>query len=105
MSETCKFSKQVIFIKGTDKQSVKQQAHAFSNKLNFMNQGLSGKLITDWDPKFFYKFWTTLFARFHAKLRYNTAYHPQINRAREQTNQIIKIALQFFNPTMEHVFS
>lgn len=35
------------------------------------------------------------------KLLYSTAYHPQIDRSSEHTNQTVEIALQFFVYVME----
>lgn len=86
ISVTCKFSKQVTLIKGADTWSAEQWAHAFLNRLNLIDWGLPGELITDRDPKFLGKFWIALFTKLGVKLLYSTAYHPQTNRSSERTN-------------------
>ena len=73
---TCKFSKQVTFIKGADTWSAEQWAQAFFKRLNLIDWGLPKELITDQDPKFLSKFWAELFARLGVKLLYSMAYHP-----------------------------
>ena len=56
MSVTCKFSKRVTLIEGADTWSAEQWAHAFLNRLDLIDWGLPGELITDHDPKFHSKF-------------------------------------------------
>lgn len=76
MSVTCKFSKRVILIKDKDTFTAKDKANIFLARLNLVDWSLSGELITDRDPKFLSKFWTSLFEKLGIKLLYNTAYHP-----------------------------
>ena len=76
MSVTCQFSKSVTLIEGADMWSAEQWAHAFLNRLDLIDWGLPGELITDRDPKFLSKFWTALFTKLGVKLLYSTAYHP-----------------------------
>lgn len=71
-------------------------AHAFLVRLDFVNQGLPGKLITNRNPKFFSIFWTALFEKLRVKLLYRIAYHPQTDKSNEMTNQAVEIALRFF---------
>ena len=75
MSVTCKFLKRVMLVEGADIWSAEQLAHAFLKSLDLIDWGLLGELITDRDPKFLSKFWTTLFAKLGVKLLYSTAYH------------------------------
>lgn len=75
MSLTCKFSKRVTLIKGLDNLLAEQWAHAFFNKLDWIDWGISEELITNWDPKFLSKFWIVLFTKLEVKLLYSTAYH------------------------------
>lgn len=49
---TCKFSKRITLIEGVDTWSAKQWAHAFFKRLDLLNWGLPGELITDHNPKF-----------------------------------------------------
>ncbi len=81
--------------------SVEQWAHAFLKRLDLIDWGLPGELITDRDPKFLSKFWTALFAKLGVKLLYSTAYHPQTDGASERTNQTVQIALRFFVHAMD----
>ena len=101
MSVTCKFSKRVTFIEGADTWSTEQWVHVFLNKLDLIDWGLPGELITDPDPKFLSKFWTALFIKLGVKLRYSTVYHSQTDGSSERTNQAVEIALQFFVHAME----
>lgn len=73
MLVTCKFSKRVTPIEGADTWSTDQWAQAFLKRLDLINWGLPGELITDRDPKFLSKFWAELFARLGVKLLYSTA--------------------------------
>ena len=86
MSVTCKFSKKVTLIEGKDTWTAKEWAHAFLAKLDLVDWGLPGELITNRNPKFFSKFWTTLFEKLRVKFLYNTAYHPQTNGFSKRTN-------------------
>lgn len=86
MSVTCKFSKSITLIKSTDIYSAEQCTNIFFNRLNLINWGLPGELITNCNPKFFSKFLTALFAKLGVKLFYNTAYHPQTDGSSKRTN-------------------
>lgn len=104
MSVTCKFSKQVTLIEGADTWSAEQLAHAFFNRLNLIDWGLLGELITNCNLKFLSKFWTALFTKLGVKLLYSTAYHLQTDGSSKRINQTVEIALQFFVYAMEHLF-
>ena len=56
MSVACKFSKKVTLIEGKDTFTAEDWAHALLSRLNFIDWGLPGELITNQDPKFFSKF-------------------------------------------------
>ena len=74
---------------------------AFLKRLDLIDWGLPGELITDRDPKFLSKFWMALFEKLGVKLLYSTAYHPQTDGSSERTNQTIEIALRFFVHALE----
>lgn len=93
MSVTCKFSKYFTLIKDVNTWLMEQWVHGFLNRLDLINWGLLGELITNWDLKFLNKFWIALFTKLKIKLLYSTAYHLQINGSSEHINQIIEIAL------------
>ena len=101
ISVTYKFSKRVTFIKGVDTWSAKQWVQAFLKRLDLIDWGLPGELITDCDLKFLSKFWAKLFARLGVKLLYSTAYHPQTDGSNERTNQTVEIVLRFFVYALE----
>ena len=101
MSVTCKFSKQVTLVEGADICSAEQWAHAFLKRLDLIDWGLPGELITDRDLKFLSKFWTVLFVRLGVKLLYSTSYHPQTDGASKRMNQTVETALQFFVHSMD----
>ncbi len=101
MSVTCKFSKRVTLMEGADTWSAEQWAHAFLKRLDLIDWGLPGELITDRDPKFLSKFWTALFAKLGVKLLYSTTYHPQTDGSSKRTNQTVEIALRFFVHAMD----
>lgn len=96
ISVICKFSKRVTLIEGADTWLAEQWAHVFLDRLDLIDWGLQGELITNCDPKFLSKFWTALFTKLGVKLLYSTAYHPQTDGSSERTNQTVEIALQFF---------
>lgn len=81
----------------------KDWAHAFLNRLDLVDWGLFGKLITNQDLKFLSKFWMTLFEKLGVKLLYSIAYHPQTDGSSKKTNQIIEIALRFFIHALENL--
>lgn len=93
MSVTCKFSKRVTLIEGKDTWTAKEWAHAFLTRLDLVDWGFLGELITDRDPKFLSRFWTVLFKKLGVKLLYSTAYHPQTDGSSERMNQTVEIAL------------
>ncbi len=101
ISVTCKFSKRVTLIEGIDTWLAEQWAHVFLNRLDLIDWGLPGELITDRNPKFLSKFWTTLFTKLGVKLLYSMAYYPQTNGSNERTNQTVEIALRFFIYAMD----
>lgn len=104
MSVICKFSKRITLIEGIDTWSAKQWAHVFLKRLDLVDWGLPGQLITNRDPKFLSKFWTVLFTRLVVKLLYSTAYHPQTDGSSERTNQTVEIALRFFVHALDDPF-
>ncbi len=96
MSVTYKFSKRVTLIEGADTWSAEQWADAFFNRLDLIDWGFPGELITDCDPKFLNKFLTALFRKLRVKLLYSTAYHLETDGYSHRTNQMVEITLCFF---------
>lgn len=96
MLMTYKFSKRIILVEGANTWSAEQWAYAFLKRLDLIDWGLLGELITDRNSKLLNKFWNALFTKLWVKLLYRTAYYPQTDGSSERTNQTIKMALQFF---------
>lgn len=96
MSVTYKFSNQVTFNPDPNTQSVKNWVHAFLKRIDLIDRGLPGELITDCNPKFLSFFRKALFIKLEVKLLYSIAYHLQTDGVSKQTNQTVKIVLQFF---------
>lgn len=93
---TYKFSKKVTLIKNKDTFPAKRSAYAFLARLSLIDWSLLRELITNKNPKFFSKFWTSLFEKLGVKLLYSTAYYLQINGSNKRTNQMVEIVLYFF---------
>lgn len=102
MLVTYKFSKRITIIKGKDMWIAKEQTHVFFSRFDLIDQGLLEKLITDYDSKFFNKFWTEFFNKFKVKLFYSTTYYPQTNGSNKKTNQTIETVLHFFVYALEN---
>lgn len=101
ISVICKFSKDIIFIKGIDTWLVKQWAYTFFKYSDLVHWRLLNKLITDHNPKFLNRFWTALFIKLGVKLLYSIAYHPQPDRSSKYINQIVEIVLYLFVHALE----
>ena len=96
MSVISKFLKKVTLIKDKDTWTAKEWIQVFLAKLDLVNWSNPVELITNCNPNFLSKFWAAQFKKLEVKLFYSTAYHPQIDRSSQRTNQTVEIALQFF---------
>ena len=101
MSVTCKFSKRVTLVPGTDKYTASQWAHALLERLWIADWGLPKVIISDRDRKFLSGFWAGLFEKLSVRLFYSTAYHLQSDGQSERTNQTVETMLRFFIATLQ----
>jgi transposase InsO family protein len=56
--------------------------------------GVPKKIISDRGSQFTSRFWEQLYDSLDMKLRFSTAYHPQIDGQTERTNQVLKDMLR-----------
>ena len=64
----------------------------------FRHHGLPEVIISDRDPRFTSKFWTTLFELLGTDLRFSTAFHPQMDG---QSEVMIRTLENFLRPYVE----
>ena len=64
----------------------------------FRLKGLLEVIISNWDPRFFGKFWRSLFDLLSMDLRFSTAFHPQTNG---QSERMIQTMENFLRPYVE----
>jgi RNase H-like domain found in reverse transcriptase/Reverse transcriptase (RNA-dependent DNA polymerase)/Integrase zinc binding domain/Retroviral aspartyl protease/Chromo (CHRromatin Organisation MOdifier) domain len=62
----------------------------------YRNHGLPLEIISDRDPIFMSKFWTTLFGMLCVKLRPSSAYHPETDGQTEVVNRKVEEILRCF---------
>ena len=62
----------------------------------FKLHGLPKAIVSDRDVKFTSNFWKGLFADLGTKLKFSTAYHPQIDGKTERVNQVLEDVLHMY---------
>jgi hypothetical protein len=62
----------------------------------YRNHGLPLEIISDRDPIFMSKFWTTLFGMLRVKLRPSSVYHPETDGQTEVVNRKVEEILRCF---------
>jgi transposase InsO family protein len=58
--------------------------------------GVPSEIISDRDPKFTSKFWTSLFKLLGTKLSMSTAAHPESDGQTERTNRTVEVMIRHF---------
>ena len=61
----------------------------------YCENGLMLHLISNWDPLFTTKLWTTLHKLTGVKLKMSTSYHPETNGSSEQTNKTVNQVIRY----------
>ena len=72
-----------------------QVAQLFHSNV-YRHHGLPHEIISDRDPIFMSKFWTSLFKMLHVKLRPSSAYHPETDGQTEVVNRKVEEMLRCF---------
>jgi hypothetical protein len=90
---TDKFSKYVKFVPGREDWTAEQWADAFFDTV-IADWGIPAVMVSDRDPLFRSRFWTTIFSRCKARLQMTTAYHPNADGQSERSNAIAEIMLR-----------
>jgi transposase InsO family protein len=90
---TDKFSKAIKLIACKTTTSAEDTAHLYL-EYAYITFGLPAKIISDRDPRFTSKFWSTLMKLLDVKLRLTAAYHPQADGQSERTNAIVEIGIR-----------
>ena len=89
--------KQVHFAPCTKEVTASDYARIFVDTV-FRHHGLPEVIISDRDPRFTSKFWTTLFELLGTDLRFSTAFHPQTDG---QSEVMIRTLENFLQPYVE----
>jgi Integrase core domain len=72
-----------------------QVAQLFHSNV-YRHHGLPHEIISDRDPLFMSKFWTSLFKMLQVKLRPSSAYHPKTDGQTEVVNRKVEEMLRCF---------
>ena len=92
-----RLTKMVHFAPCTKEVTASDYARLFVDTV-FRHHGLPDVIISDRDPRFTSKFWTTLFELLGTDLRFSTAFHPQTDGQSEVT---IRTLENFLRPYVE----
>ena len=92
-----KLFKMVHFAACTKEITAMEYAQLFGDHV-FRLHGLPEVIISDWDPHFTGKFWSSLFDLLGTDLRFSTAYHPQTDG---QSERMIQTLENFLRPYVE----
>ena len=92
-----RLTKRVHFAPCTKEVMASDYARIFVDTV-FRHHGLPEVIISDRDPRFTSKFWTTLFELLGTDLRFSTAFHPQTDG---QSEVMIRTLENFLRPYVE----
>ncbi|CAA0828421.1 Unknown protein [Striga hermonthica] len=90
-----RFSKYGIFIAAPGTCSVDLAAElVFKHVVKYF--GMPDDIVSDRDPRFTGRFWTTMFNLMGTELKFSTAYHPQTDGQTERMNQLLEEYLRHY---------
>ena len=58
--------------------------------------GIPSNIVSDWDPRFTWKFWTELFKLLGSDLNFSTSFHPKSDGQTERINTLLELYLRHF---------
>ncbi|CAA0826951.1 Unknown protein [Striga hermonthica] len=90
-----RFSKYGIFIAAPGACSADLAAElVFKHVVKYF--GMPDEIVSDRDPRFTGRFWTTMFNLMGTELKFSTAYHPQTDGQTERMNQLLEEYLRHY---------
>ena len=88
-----RYTKSAPFLPVRTTYTVDQYADLYVKEIVRLH-GAPRSIVSDWDPTFTSKFWGSLQKAMGTKLKFSTAYHPQIDGQSERTIQILEDMLR-----------
>ena len=88
-----RMTKMAHFIPTTTEVTAWETAKLFLQEV-YRLHGLPKSIISDRDPRFTSKFWTSIMDALEVKLRMSTAFHPQTDGQTERVHRIIEEMLR-----------
>jgi len=89
MVVVAQFTKMADFISLHENATTKDVADSFLREV-WKLHGLLSEIISDKDAKFSGEFWESLYMILGVKRRMSTVYHPQTDRQKQITNQVLE---------------
>ena len=90
-----RLSKSAHFIHVQSTYMTVQIADIFMKEI-FRLHGIPKIVISDWDVKFTFSFWKSLFIGLGTQINFNTTYHPQSDEQMERVNQVLEDMLHMY---------
>ena len=90
-----KLTNSTHFIPVRDTYDVTDVEMVFINDIVCLH-GVSKKIISDQDPKFTSRFWTSMQSALGTQLNLSLAYHPETNGKIERVNQVMEDMLRMY---------
>lgn len=91
----CRLTKRAHFIPLTKKHNAEQLYQIYMDRI-FRLHGVPRRIVSDRDPKFKSRLWTTFQKRMGTELRFSTTNHPETDGQTERVNQELRRMLRSF---------